>query len=213
MDGAWLNSETSQLIREKVVLAYTYVDPDAFEATLPELRTFLHQLGRETDQGEVAFEFDDRLFKIRTYDPASASKELTMAKRIALTGTTNRQIVLKDTAARRISPSDVGDRLGAESVGAAPAMRSRLTFAAVRQEAFQRLKSTGGRRGLEGAERKKIPLTHRDWQIVERVADHIAEPGFRPSPGQVASILLSMTLDRMDKSVEAAVKRTLKSSI
>jgi len=70
VDGAWLNPETSRLIREKVVLAYTYVDPDVLEATLPELRAFLHQLGRETDQGEVAFEFDDRLFKIRTYDPA-----------------------------------------------------------------------------------------------------------------------------------------------
>ena len=69
VDGAWLNPETSQLIREKVVLAYTYVDPEMFEATLPELRAFLHQLGRETDQGEVVFEFDDRLFKIRVYDP------------------------------------------------------------------------------------------------------------------------------------------------
>jgi len=136
-----------------------------------------------------------------------------MARRVELTGKTNRRIVLKDTVTRRVSPSDVGDRLGAEAVGAASAPRSRFTFAAVRQEAFQRLKSTGGRPGLEGAERKKIPLTHRDWEIVERVADHIAEPGFRPSPGQVASILLSMTLDRMNESVEAEVKRTLKASV
>jgi len=136
-----------------------------------------------------------------------------MAKRIALTGNTKRRIVLKDAATRRVSPSDVADRLGAEAVGPASAMRNRLTFAAVRQEAFQRLKSTGGRPGLEGAERKKIPLTHRDWEIVERVADHIAEPGFRPSPGQVASILLSMTLDRMNESIEAEVKRTLKAAV
>lgn len=35
---------------------------------LPALRAFLHRLGRETDQGETVFEFDDRLYKIRTYD-------------------------------------------------------------------------------------------------------------------------------------------------
>lgn len=135
-----------------------------------------------------------------------------MAKRIALTGTTNRRIALKDSVTRRLSAPAVGNQLGGEAVGPASATRSRLTFAAVRQEAFRRLKSTGGRPGLEGAERKKIPFTQRDWEIVERVADHIAEPGFRPSPGQVASILLSMALDRMNESVEAEVKRTLKAS-
>ncbi len=68
VDGAWLNPETSELIREKVVLAYTFIDPDKFEATLHELRAFLHRIGRETNQGEVVFEFDDRLFKIVAYD-------------------------------------------------------------------------------------------------------------------------------------------------
>lgn len=68
VDGAWLNPETQELIREKVVLAYTYVDAEKFVVMLPALRAFLHRLGRETDQGETVFEFDDRLYKIRTYD-------------------------------------------------------------------------------------------------------------------------------------------------
>ncbi len=68
VDGAWVNPETSQLIREKIVLAYTFIDPDKFEATLPELRTFLHRLGRETDQGEVVVEFDNELYRLRTFD-------------------------------------------------------------------------------------------------------------------------------------------------
>lgn len=68
VDGAWLNPETQELIREKVVLAYTYVDAEKFVARLPALRAFLHRLGRETDQGETVFEFDDRLYKIRAYD-------------------------------------------------------------------------------------------------------------------------------------------------
>jgi hypothetical protein len=28
----------------------------------------LHRMGRETDQGEVAFEFDDRSYRIRQFD-------------------------------------------------------------------------------------------------------------------------------------------------
>jgi hypothetical protein len=46
-----------------------------------------------------------------------------MARRVELTGNTNRRIVLKDTVTRRVSPSDVGDKLGAEALGAAPATR------------------------------------------------------------------------------------------
>jgi hypothetical protein len=68
VDGAWINPKTSQLVTEKVVLVYTFIDPDKFEAALPELRAFLHELGKETDQGEIVFEFEDRLFKIRKYD-------------------------------------------------------------------------------------------------------------------------------------------------
>lgn len=68
-DGAWLDPDHDTLVREKVVLAYTFVDPDRFEAMLPELRRFLHALGRETRQGEVVCEFDGVLFKIRNYDP------------------------------------------------------------------------------------------------------------------------------------------------
>lgn len=69
VDGAWFNPATSRLVIEKVVLVYTFIDPDRFVAALPALRTFLHRLGRETDQGEIVFEFEDRLFRIRTYDP------------------------------------------------------------------------------------------------------------------------------------------------
>jgi hypothetical protein len=67
-DGAWLDPDRDTLVREKVVLAYTFIDPDRFEAMLPELRRFLHRLGRETRQGEVVCEFEGVLFKIRDYD-------------------------------------------------------------------------------------------------------------------------------------------------
>jgi hypothetical protein len=47
---------------------YTFIDPDRFEPMLPELRRFLHKLGRETRQGDVVCEFEGVLFKIRNYD-------------------------------------------------------------------------------------------------------------------------------------------------
>ncbi len=68
VDGAWFNQETSKLVTGKVVLAYTFIEPDKFETALPALRAFLHRLGRETDQGEIVFEFEDRLFRIHEYD-------------------------------------------------------------------------------------------------------------------------------------------------
>ena len=69
-EGAWFNPETCVLIKESVVLIYTYVDPDRFVASLGKIRRFAHKLGRETRQGEVIIEFSTRLYKIRQYDPA-----------------------------------------------------------------------------------------------------------------------------------------------
>lgn len=66
--GAWLNPETGMLVKESVVLTYTYVDPDRFVASLGAVRRFAHRLGRETRQGEVIIEFANRLYKIRLFD-------------------------------------------------------------------------------------------------------------------------------------------------
>ena len=53
------------------MVIYSFVSrPDEFLKQLPRLRGFLHRLGRETNQGEIAFEFDDRFYRIRQFDPA-----------------------------------------------------------------------------------------------------------------------------------------------
>lgn len=51
-------------MREKVTLVYTFIKPDLFEQRLLDLRRFLHRLGRETHQGEVACEFEGVLYQI-----------------------------------------------------------------------------------------------------------------------------------------------------
>jgi hypothetical protein len=67
VEGAWLN-DSRQIIWENPVVVYSYIRTDEFLANLPRMREFLHRMGRETDQGEVAFEFGPRFYRIRQFD-------------------------------------------------------------------------------------------------------------------------------------------------
>jgi hypothetical protein len=70
VEGGWLNDE-GQIILEHPVIVYSFVTrPDEYLKNLPRIRALLHQMGRETNQGEVAFEFDDHFYRIRQFDPA-----------------------------------------------------------------------------------------------------------------------------------------------
>ena len=70
VEGGWLNDEGTILLEHPVVV-YSFVSrPVEFLQQLPRLRAFLHRLGRESNQGEVAFEFDDRFYRIRHLDTA-----------------------------------------------------------------------------------------------------------------------------------------------
>lgn len=131
-----------------------------------------------------------------------------MAKRIGLAESAARRFVVKASPTRRISMDAVAKALGADIIAPAPRRTgSPADFAAIREEVFRRLRSTGGRPGLEGTQPKKIPLSDEDWKRVERVVDHISEPGFKPSVGQVAGVLLSIVLRDVVASLEATVKR------
>jgi hypothetical protein len=66
-EGVWLNEE-GNVIGEHPVLVYSYIVPEVFLQNLPRIREFLHRMGRETNQGEVAFEFDGRFYRIRNFD-------------------------------------------------------------------------------------------------------------------------------------------------
>lgn len=64
VEGGWLNEE-GQIILEHPVIVYSFVTrPDEFLKALPRIRALLHQMGRETNQAEVAFEFDDHFYRI-----------------------------------------------------------------------------------------------------------------------------------------------------
>jgi len=71
VEGGLLNDE-GKIIPEHPVIVYSFVaNPEAFLEHLPRLRAFLHLVGRETNQGEVAFEIDGRFFRIRQLDKAA----------------------------------------------------------------------------------------------------------------------------------------------
>ncbi len=71
VEGGWLNDQ-GEIIWENPVVVYSFIRPDQFLSGLPRLREFLHRLGRETNQGEIAFEFDGRFYRIRTFDADQA---------------------------------------------------------------------------------------------------------------------------------------------
>jgi len=75
-DGTWLKKDVynikelkdEYILKEKTTLVYAYIDPDRFEKNFKSLRAFLHRFGRETNQGEVPFEFYGKFYRIREYD-------------------------------------------------------------------------------------------------------------------------------------------------
>ncbi len=68
VDGTWEKPDGS-VLWENTRIIYTFIDPDRLAANLTRLREFLHRFGRDTNQGEVKFEFDGWLWTIASFDP------------------------------------------------------------------------------------------------------------------------------------------------
>lgn len=77
-DGSWLSPENKiedvtdlkdeDVIWEKTTIIYTFIKADSFVNNLKPLREYLHRFGRETNQGEVVFEFDGKFYRISNFD-------------------------------------------------------------------------------------------------------------------------------------------------
>src|SRR5262249_7763608 len=70
--GGWYEEKadgsTGEVI-ENTSLIYCFIThPERIAPLLPNLRSFLHRFGRETNQGAVAVEIDNMMFMIRNYD-------------------------------------------------------------------------------------------------------------------------------------------------
>ncbi|MCI0699965.1 MAG: hypothetical protein L0241_02645 [Planctomycetia bacterium] len=69
-EGVWGNDQ-GELIWEHPVVVYSFLRPEVFFENLPRVREFLHRMGRETNQGEVAVEYQKQFFLIREFDSAT----------------------------------------------------------------------------------------------------------------------------------------------
>lgn len=67
VEGGWVDP-LGTIVWEHPILVYSFIKPEAFIKSLPTLRRFLHRLGRETNQGEVAVEFDGWFYRITAFD-------------------------------------------------------------------------------------------------------------------------------------------------
>lgn len=123
-------------------------------------------------------------------------EEGTMTKRIQTSDPTVKRLRESGPTVRRLDPKTVADALGGqpcpEWIEGQPGP---VTLYALRQELLRRRQSSGGRPGIEGTSfRAKVPVGDQDWHRLEAIAASLSAQGFTPSPGQVASVLLSIAL-------------------
>jgi hypothetical protein len=132
-----------------------------------------------------------------------------MTKEIRTTETTFRPIRDTSSSLPRITPEQVWQALGAEETTTGLSeILAPVTLFAVREELVNRLQSSGGRPALAGTTRRaKIPLSDEEWMQLEELAAAIAESGFAPSAGQVASVLLSLSLHAVASQVASLPSR------
>jgi hypothetical protein len=74
VEGAWRNDE-GEIVWEDPIIVYSYIQPKEFVDSLARIREFLHRMGRETNQGEIAVEFGERFYRIRKFDPPKRRKQ------------------------------------------------------------------------------------------------------------------------------------------
>src|SRR5262245_36869865 len=137
-----------------------------------------------------------------------------MTKKIRNTGPTEKPIRNTGPTLPRIEPSQIAAALGAERTGVKlEDALSPLTRFVVRQELVRRLQSSGGRPALAGVSRRaKIPLSDAEWLELEELAADISSPGFAPTPGQVASVLLTLALQKVVSKGDKATERSKRST-
>jgi len=75
--GKWLNEETNKIISEEVVLVHSYArgKDAADDKKIATLATFLHRMGKETKQGEVAVVIGDVFHRIRKFNLAERGRK------------------------------------------------------------------------------------------------------------------------------------------
>lgn len=74
--GKWYNEDTKKIVPESIVLIHSYASEAKAndENRIKALAMFLHRMGRETNQGEVAVVIDGVFHRIRKFTLGEAKK-------------------------------------------------------------------------------------------------------------------------------------------
>lgn len=103
-----------------------------------------------------------------------------------------------------LDPNVVAAALGAEptsSVFEGPLNQSPITLFQVRQALIARLESTGGQPDLSEIDRStKDSLSDQHLQDLKQIVASLSSTGLNASPGQVASVLLTLAIDWAKKN-------------
>jgi hypothetical protein len=121
-----------------------------------------------------------------------------MAAKLKIASRSGGVIRHSGSVARSVGPEAIAKALGAEVVSKENARGAPIVLHALRQELESRVRSTGGRPGLEGATKiQKIPLKPEDWSRLEELAGELSRQGISATAGQVASVMIHSQLERL----------------
>ena len=116
-----------------------------------------------------------------------------MNTRVSVKQSSAALVSVRPSKAERVSPREVAEGLRAEEMARTEHGGSPISMHVLRQALFSELRSTGGRPGFADVERRKVPISNAVWRAAESMAERLAGEGFRPSPAQVVSVVLTMT--------------------
>lgn len=115
--------------------------------------------------------------------------------------------VIADSSRRlpRIEPALVEQAFSARAAGSSAG----LDILSVRDLMERTLRSSGGRPSLESASgQAKIPRIPSDWDKIESLSAACSDLPMRPSPGQVAAMLIHIALASIaEKDIELTARR------
>lgn len=106
---------------------------------------------------------------------------------------------------RRVAQTFVRETFNARPV----AVVAGMDMLQIRDLMSQMLRSQGGRPSLADAQdRVKVPKIAEDWAVIEKISIQIAaDLAFRPSPAQVAAVMLHWAVTHMpEQDIQSALR-------